>query len=330
MIRPLSHSAVQMFERDRKEFYLNYVASDRLGRDSQSQAAAIGSAFDARVKSELAGDLYGRAPDNLQYEALFTKQVDPAHQQWARPAAEYVFTNYFVSGRYTELRDHLVTSHDVQFENKETTTIADKVVVIGYPDLSFRLPSGQRVVLDWKVKGFCSKHPRSPSKLHVICRDGLVPEGAKPSRTDGKPHKLCKPIDVDGMTIHDGYMEHADETHADQLALYLWLLDEPIGSEQHVVIIDEILAKPRPGEYPTLRIATLAARVSAAYQQQLVDRFCACYDTIASGHIFSDVSREESDIRCRDLELTAKSCAIALAGGDSEEAEFLRSQFNFF
>jgi len=90
---------------------------------------------------------------------------------------------------------------------------------------------GVHVILDWKVKGYCSKYGASPSKNYMFCRNGYDavklgvgatkknPEG-KQSASHGKPHKNYTAFDHCGMTIHTGSMEYSNPEYADQLSIY--------------------------------------------------------------------------------------------------------------
>jgi hypothetical protein len=56
------------------------------------------------------------------------------------------------------------------------------------------------------------------------------------------------------------------------------------------------------GVPPALRYARHRGRVKADYQQKLETRVKTCWDAISSGHIFSALSREDSDARCAMLD----------------------------
>ena len=82
-----------------------------------------------------------------------------------------------------------------------------------------------------------------------------------------------------------------------------WLWGEKIGDENTVLGIEELCAKfMGEGNPPTLRYARHRGRVKADYQQKLAERVSACWQAITSGHVFSTLSREDSDARCAVLE----------------------------
>jgi hypothetical protein len=107
-----------------------------------------------------------------------------------------------------------------------------------------------------------------------------------------------------GLTINAGYLETCSDEYADQLCLYGWLLGERPGDENVVCMIEEIVSK-YTGEKPLLRVANHRGRVKADYQATLKERVARCWQAITSGHVFADMTREESDARCQVLEETA-------------------------
>ena len=62
-------------------------------------------------------------------------------------------------------------------------------------------------ILDWKVRGYCSKYAASPSKGYVLCRDGYKSE--KPSRSHGTEHDNYLAYNHRGLTINAGYLEYS-------------------------------------------------------------------------------------------------------------------------
>ena len=161
--------------------------------------------------------------------------------------------------------------------------------------------------------------PPAPSKGYALCRDGYK---GKPSRSHGLSHKMYMEYDFRGLDINRDYMENCNSSYADQCTLYGWLLGEPVGSDETVVFIDELVAKPtgnvQNGEYPLLRVANHCARVSEGYQQTLLKRVTRCWGAITSGHVFLDLTREESDLRIETLD----DVAVGLATDGSPEEQW--------
>ena len=308
----LSYSSMSLFEKDKEEFYLKYLAGNRPDKIPQEHPASIGSAFDARVKSELATAL--GVPGN-EYEALFIAQVEPQNREFARPAGDYAFEEYKRCGAYDEILAVLMTATDVQFESKVDRVVGG-VPLSGKPDLRFIInPRGTpiQVILDWKCMGHCSKNTTSPTKGYRLVRDcGGWP---KPSRNNGEAHNLYLAYDHHGFEISAGSMETCSQKYADQVTMYGWLLGAEPGDDNVVVMIDEIAAKPAEPR-PLLRVANHRARVTRKYQLELLERAKRCWDAIQSGHIFSDLSREDNDARCELLDDTAASLRTGGTGDD--------------
>jgi hypothetical protein len=65
----------------------------------------------------------------------------------------------------------------------------------------------------------------------------------------------------------------------------------------------------KPGVMPLMRVASHRARVTKAHQQKLLERIKRCWDAIETGHIFTELSREENDSRCELFDETAASLA---------------------
>jgi hypothetical protein len=162
------------------------------------------------------------------------------------------------------------------------------VPVLGKPDVFFLNKSGARVVYDWKVNGYCSNSLTSPMRGYIKLRDaGKV-----------KMHPDAIVINRNGIDINCAmFLEDGNESWADQLSIYGWLLGEPVGSEELIVGIDQVC-----GPVNRLRFATHRLRVSPEYQYALVQNLVNAWDIILSGWIFRDMSEEDSAKRCEILD----------------------------
>jgi hypothetical protein len=295
---------MSLFYKDTDEFYIRYLADHRAPRLPQEPPAAVGSAFDAYVKAQLNWHLYGPAMSpQFEFGTIFESQVEPQNRDFALTAGKRVFKAYQLCGAYDDLLRLL--QHSVEPPRFEFTVegLIEGVPFTGKPDVRFILDLGKgRIpcIFDFKVRGYCSKYGASPSKGYATCLDGFV---GKASRSQGKEHATYKALDFRGLTINSGYMEFCNSEYADQLSLYGWLLGEKIGDENTVLGIEELCAKfMGEGNPPTLRYARHRGRVKADYQQKLAERVSACWQAITSGHVFSTLSREDSDARCRVLD----------------------------
>ncbi|MCA9070038.1 MAG: hypothetical protein KDA84_13995, partial [Planctomycetaceae bacterium] len=280
----------------------------------QTQPMSVGSAFDAKVKSELATALFGCPQPELEYPSLFEAQVEEHNRDWAKGAGEHAFRAYKFSGMYEELLGMLENSRETpEFESEVSKTILG-VPLKGFPDLRFIHECGVRVILDWKVKGFCSKTAASPTKGYRLCMDG---QSGKPSRSHEKAHKHYLGVDHNGLEVNKVYMEDCSTTYADQLSLYGWLLGEKVGDEDVCLMIEELVWKNVGGEYPVGRVANHRARVRKEHQVALLARFKNCWKAVQSGHVFTDLPREENDQQCLLMERTARQMRMSGTENDA-------------
>lgn len=343
--RALSPSAFMLWEKEPEEYIIRHLVDNRPPRQPQALAASVGSAFDSWVKSCLYADLFGpnHNPD-YSFDALFESSVEEHNRDEARLMGLHCFDNYVETGSYDELRDLMKDAkEDPTFETTEVCEI-DGVKLTGKPDARFVNKDGVHVILDWKVKGYCSKYGASPSKGYAICRDGfdwldrnltkknrnLKISGAevkgKHSQSHGKEHKSYLAFDFQGITINEAYLETCNEEWAIQLTMYGWMMGEEIGDENVVSCIDEVVAKymgdtPKYKDEPNrplLRVANHRARVSKDFQLQLFERLKTLWKSIDDEWIFQGYPKEESDEMFAHIERKANG----LASDGSEEEDW--------
>jgi len=313
----ISPSAFMLWAKDEDEYVLRHLVTNRPPRTDQVLAASVGSSFDAWTKSNLHAALFGAGADpKFEFAAIFEEQVEPHNRDEARLMGLHCFDNYVATGAYDELLELMQNAQsEPKFEFLCSGDV-DGVPLLGYPDCQFVTASGLHVILDWKVRNYCSKYSASPIKNHRICRDGL--DWPKPSRSNGKAHKNYKPMDFHGLEINEGYMELADKEWATQLSIYGWLLGEEPGDENVVVCIDELVSKSRKpdNDTPLLRVANHRARVSRDFQLQLLKNIKTLWGRIQSGHVYGNLPREESDQKFQEIE--KKAVGLASDGSDLE------------
>jgi hypothetical protein len=337
-VKKLSPTSLHLWEGYRDEFYVKYLSDAPKPREPQTQAMTIGSAFDAFVKCSLHGHLFGHDGDGeYDLKTLFETQCQVAElRPWAWEAGKYAFDCYRTWGCYDELLRELQQSEeDPQFEF-ELRGEVEGVPLVGKPDLWYRRQV--QVIYDWKVMGFCSRHAQSPKKFYKTCRDCWGKDRAKPTRGfKGEPvaHKGYKEIDHYGHKIGDHFLEAVDKKWADQITIYTWMSGVPVGDEDTVVGLDQLACKPSPdpekNRHPLIRVAQHRCRISAAYQRGLVKRLQACWDQIQSGHIFDDLTREESEQRCAMLDMQLHSEGAKIDSGamkDSAEMDAFWADVN--
>jgi len=307
----LSPTSIKIADHNMEEFATKYLLKNRPPREPQTQPMSVGSAFDAYAKSYLYNAIYGNAgPENkYDFQTLFESQVEAHNRDWAVEAGRECFTKYQASGALAELMEELkgaVGNPRFEFSLQDTLTWSgQEVTLLGKPDIYFMNALGVRVVYDWKVNGFCSSRNTSPIAGYVNCRDL-----AKKARY---PHRDAVLTKYKGIVINCmAFLEDCGtmgKDWADQLSVYSWLLGCPIGGEDVVFGIDQITG-PRCS-----RITSHRLRIRPQYRYNYMDRIIQLWGIIKSGHIFREMSREDSDSRLQLLEETHS--------GENPMAEYL-------
>lgn len=316
----LSPTNIDMYRTDRTNWYLNYLAETRPPKIKQTKAMALGSGFDAYVKSYIHTQL-GMTEEGYDLEFLFNAQVEPHNRADIHEDAKTVFDNYNRSGALAALMKLLESSKYVRMEYSILDKI-DDIPMNGKPDLKFEDKYGNQVILDWKVNGYYSKSNMSPTKNYVICRDTWIddtkinPAGRKHSRSHNTTHKDCM-ITFDNNFLIDGStcLEEIDQKWATQLTIYSWLSGCEVGSH-FFVGIDQLVGQP-----DKQRVSSYRMRVSPQFQHEILALCKKIWEIVEDpeSHVFDDLSYEESMIKCRELDDYYKGLE-----GDTEEDEYLR------
>lgn len=307
----LSPSGIKTFMSDPEEYYLRYLSDNKVPQPPQNQPMSIGSAFDAYAKSWLHEALFGKGSDpRYEFQALFEAQVEPHNRDWALTNGEYAFEQYKQSGALSDLLGELRKANgEPRFEFKlqgavhgyregRTTTI-ESVVLHGRPDVAFINSAGFQVVYDWKVNGYCAtRNAHSPLPGYLRLRSA--------GKTQHGQHKDCMPMICDGLMINIGsFLEDTNaigEEWATQLAVYHWLLGSPFCSENLLVGIDQLVCDATKSALPQIRIAEHRTRVSKRWQQRTFDIAAHIWECVKSDHFFRDMSKEDSQARCKVLD----------------------------
>ncbi len=273
----LSPTSVSLWQKDTVEFYEKYLANNKLARMLQTKPMSIGSAFDALCKSYLHEALFGKGADpRYAKEAIFEEQVEEHNRDWAWKNGKYLFKKYKEAGC---LADLLLSMGKAIGKPRFEFTINDEisgVPLLGKPDIFFINEEGARVIYDWKVNGYCAKALKSPEKGYV--------------NMGGKMHKNCVIETVLGIKINTNTtLDKVNESWANQLSVYSWLLGERVGSQDVIFGIDQIC-----GPVDRLRFATHRLRIDSEYQFELLALIRQIWETIESGWIFRDLLEEES------------------------------------
>ena len=157
----LSHSSLSLWLQNKEQFYLKYLSENRPPKFTQTQPMSVGSAFDAHVKVAIDKAL---GLGIFIFDELFEKQVEACNRDWARVAGQNCFDQYTDSGALQSLlvllkdspsEPQMEFTSTMEVERGVAGSIGD-VVILGIPDLMFFVGT-IRVILDWKVNGYCSK-----------------------------------------------------------------------------------------------------------------------------------------------------------------------------
>lgn len=299
----ISPSSLSKWEESRQTFYMWYLCDFRTPRPPQKDFMAVGSGLDAFVKSAIHEAIYGKEATKgspYEFDAIFETQVEAHVRDQTILLAGDLFEQYVESGAYASLLADIQKSPippQMEFEVKGEV---GGVPLLGKPDLRYVTQECVNVVTDWKVNGSTSTIGASPQQGYKICKD-------YGSRTNNKAHKKYVPMEYKGVEINEKFLEEFVPYWADQLGIYSWLLGEPVGSEDYVVRIEQVACRPiKERDLPRAKFACHMARISKEHQEKLLKRIQECWETINSGHIFTDLTLEESAKLCEVLDLQAQ------------------------
>jgi len=267
--RYLSPSSLMAYEGQPNKFYLQRMAPDPFPYDPQGAAAAVGSAFDAYVKCEIAGKLnivlntwkivYGDCflKDKKHLESLSLLElmlhlnVDGQHKEMAQAAGRDLFQRYkklaLDSLDWNQIEiNKLIYIDGIPIKMKGDAAVWDD-------DFDGPVP------LDWKVIGYTSASGASPKKGYRNIYESFK---VNPS------HKSFYP-EID--------METIDPKWAVQLAVYGWGEGIEVGTD-FPAYIDALVVRPKG-----MRVARYRAWIKKDFQLRLKERFEKAWEDIRSG-----------------------------------------------
>ena len=338
----LSPSSVSTWLSNPEEFFLKYLAIDKVPRIAQTQAMAVGSAFDAYIKCYLYRRLFGdekTKADGFWFDDIFEKQVEPQNRDTATKNGAVCFMAYKNSGALSKLFELLKAAKEppmfeftkygqiheegggvynkivADIDGLEVTS-AGHVVILGKPDLFFITKNDINVVLDWKVNGYYSTgQGRTATPGYLLLLDGFEPK----SKNHGRIHKDAVPWE-DESGLHYSLtpnIEMREPDWARQITTYSWLCGAQVGAPM-VVAVDQLVCKP---SYPSPNISVALHRctVTEKFQLETYKTFQAIWNIVQSDHIFRDKPLVESIERCQSLLGQAN-----IYKGDDARTEFLR------
>jgi hypothetical protein len=295
-VKYLSYSSFSLFESNPEEFYVKYLSEARGTREPQNHYMAVGSAFDAFVKADLHKRFVNNGDPQYTAEALFEAQVEPHNRDRARIDGQDVYAWYKRTGAYADLCIDMEGCVNPSFESSIEGDISlsgfdGTVSLMGKPDIKYVAKTGVRVIHDFKVQGYYSKAPKTPTAGYIK----MFPGGM---------HKNCMPGRHRGMMINVASPMHfSSPDWAEQLSMYAWIMGAPIGSD-YILSVDQLCCNSRE---KTIRVAKHSALCQEDWQKKLFERLHRCWSAIKTGHIFLSDSYEQSQARIETLELTLKN-----------------------
>lgn len=282
----LSNSSLQLWETDRREYYLRYLADCRPPKIAQTLPMSVGSSFDGLVKNAIEKMCGLEVRD-------YSGQIEAAPGTAARDAAVAAGADVMQFYRSVNGISRLLCTglprmeFSVEGDIPGTAgCIGGAVRLLGKPDLYYRI-GGHAIVHDWKVNGYCSK--ASPCKGYIwdsksgTCHKGLTP----------------KVMRVGDQCLMIGSSDHF--MWLDQLTSYGWLLGEALG-DSFLLQVHQIT---RTSEGGPLRLTEHRCYTEAGHQRSLRDRYVGCWEAIHSGRCFTDMGLEEDISEQRHLDRVA-------------------------
>jgi len=305
-IEYLSPSRINLFYRDIKEFYMKYLSDNRPPEFPQTPAMAVGSSFDAYVKSYLHEKLFGKGADP-KYEliTLFEAQVQPHCRDEAWKAGKYCMECYKETGALSDLMLELSGALGTpQFEielkgvveghREGITKDVQGVILLGKPDVFFVNKYACPIVLDFKVNGYYSNYKVTPMKGYLKLRNTNTLQTVQ--------HKDCLGMIHKGMLINVAHhLEDLNKEWAIQLAVYAWLSGVSVG-EDFIVAIDQLACDGTIKPWPDIRIAEHRMKIKQNHQYLMFSQIQHVWEVVNSDHIFRNMSKEESQAQCEVLD----------------------------
>lgn len=307
----MSPSSLAIWKKDPEAYYLQYLSDHRPPRDPQTAPMAVGSAFDAYVKSDLYKKLINDGNPKYEFDTLFEMQVEPQNRTTARRDGRVVFDAYIKHGGQAELMLEMqdaLTQPRFEIDVESVLEYDGKQVsLLGKPDVFFVNKAGAHCIFDFKVNGYYSSWKTSPKKGYVRLLPGR------------RQHKDCFVRDHHGVQINQFQsLEELDVTWAAQLSIYAWLCGCKIGSDW-IAGIEQLVCCPDDLGVPDISVAQHRMLCSRDFQQRLAREACEVWEIVNSDHIFRNLPKDASQARCAALDLRSAS----IAGMSDAEKEFL-------
>lgn len=296
MPKGLSPSALSRWENRRLEFYERYISPVRTPRLPQVNYMAVGSAFDAFVKSEIHSMVFGETMtkgSQFDFQKIFESQVEEHLRDEVYEKASFLFGQYKKTGAFGNLIHEILKSEYAPEMEFEVETIVNGVPIFGFPDLRYVTRELVHVVTDFKVNGSFSQHGVSPTqgfqRALSLKKDGTV-------KTE--VHKKYRPKQFKDIEISENCLSDFSEDWATQIAMYAWCLGEEVGKEDYVVRMEQVACRPNN----KVKIASHVSQISSRYHLEVMRRLVEAWGFIEKGHIFTDLTFEENLEQCEIID----------------------------
>ena len=292
--KALSPSALARWEDRREEFYKIYCSEVRTDREPQVNYMAVGSAFDAFVKSAIHCAVFGDAQNkgsDFEFQTLFEKQVEPHIRDDVLERATFLWDGYQKTGAYSNLLASIMQSDFAPEMEFKVYSKINGVPIMGYPDLRYVTKELVHVITDWKVNGAYSAHGVSPVQGYKVARS------IKKDQIKEETHKKYVPKTFRDVEVNANCLSDFSPDWATQLTMYAWCLGEPAGSEDYVIRMEQLACR-RGKSGLNVKYATHMSQITGRFQMDVMRRLVECWACIEREHIFTDLTLEESKEHC--------------------------------
>jgi len=243
-------------------FYLTRLINDRMDREPQGVAAAVGSSFDYYMKMALVESKFPHKADILPKlkSGIETNKVEA--DRMGKKAYRLYTENAFDENEYHDIELRLNGSYEGIPITGYLDATSHIITIDDYAEeFHSNISYGDNIIpMDWKTMGYSSKTPISPPPGYFKLVEGFI---RKPA------HDLFEP---------DIPFEYIDAKWATQLCTYGWLMDYPVGKPFHVRL-DAIIWKNN-----TIRcIARYYGLITEKFQEYTMKRYTRLWNSLLDG-----------------------------------------------
>ncbi len=299
-----SPSACSKFYSDRAEYYLMYLAPTKAPRMQSTEAMALGNFFDSVVTNAIAIIFYGADDVRTETEFSYETLMEGCHQEHLdnkklEAIAKDLFAQYKSTGAFAALcKDlRLADEGSIQLQQALYFNAPAGYTVMGYQDLSYTTGKGSvRHIRDFKCNGYFSK-------AGITLIKGYQEAYPLDVKRVKYPHKDCfMSTHKNGFKFSLGCASKNIPQYARQLATYGWALNGNKAPVPELTLgIDQVSCKRGSPRDPNIMFARTTHFIKEDAQLQLLKEYDFMHETIISGHIFDDLTREQSDAKCVEL-----------------------------